>query len=25
VQAVGEFLATEMGIEHTFVDIDNPA
>lgn len=25
VQAVGEFLATEMGIKHTFVDIDNPA
>ena len=25
VQAVGEFLATEMGIRHTFVDIDNPA
>jgi len=25
VQAVGEFLATEMGIKHTFVDIANPA
>jgi len=24
VQAVGQFLANEFGIEHIFVDIDNP-
>lgn len=25
VQAVGEYLQTELGIEHQFIDIDNPA
>ncbi|HBM22540.1 MAG TPA: Nif3-like dinuclear metal center protein, partial [Alcanivorax sp.] len=24
VQAVGEWLANEYGLEHTFIDIDNP-
>jgi len=24
VQAVGDYLATQLGIEHRFIDIDNP-